>query len=272
MKRTTLEVIAPSVEEAIARAVDQLGVPREQFDVEILDAGSKGFLGIGGRQVRLRLTVKDTNDVPPINSSDVLPTSTGAIPPITEPTRRVSPGSSTGKVDSEPAGASRREAGKQIDDALLSFSIQTTSDLLAKMKIKAHVSAKYGVRETEVNGDVPVLIDINGDDLSVLIGRRAETLNALQYILALIISKEASFWVQVIVDVEGYRARRERQLRQLARRMAEQTIRTGKRQLLEPMSAAERRIVHLELRGHETVTTESIGEDPNRKVCLILKK
>ena len=72
--------------------------------------------------------------------------------------------------------------------------------------------------------------------------------------------------------MEGYRARRERQLRQLARRMAEQAIRTGKRQLLEPMSSAERRIVHLELRDHDTVTTESVGDEPNRKVSVILKK
>jgi spoIIIJ-associated protein len=94
----------------------------------------------------------------------------------------------------------------------------------------------------------------------------------LQYLLALIVSKEAGHWVQVIVDVEGYRARRERQLRQLARRMADQALRTGKRQMLEPMSASERRIVHLELRDHAEVKTESVGEEPNRKVSIILKK
>jgi len=238
MKRTTLEVIAPSVDEAIARGVEQLGVPRELLDVDILDEGSKGFLGIGGRQVRLRLTLKAAEAAP--------------------------------QTESAPQAAASSVPASPLGDTLLSFTIQTTSELLAKMKIKAQVLAKYG--ESDGNGDVPVLIDINGDDLSVLIGRRAETLNALQYILALIISKEAGHWVQVIVDVEGYRARRERQLRQLARRMAEQALRTGKRQLLEPMSAAERRIVHLELRDHETVTTESVGEEPNRKVSIILKK
>jgi len=77
--------------------------------------------------------------------------------------------------------------------------------------------------------------------------------------------------VQVTVDVEGYRARRERQLRQLARRMAEQAVRTGKRQILEPMSASERRIIHLELREHSDVKTESLGDEPNRKVSIILK-
>lgn len=236
MKRTTLEVIAPSVEEAISRGVDQLGVPREALDVDILDEGSKGFLGIGGRQVRLRLTVKDIEIA--------------------------SPAAAASKLDNEQA--------TQAQDSLIGFTIQTTSDLLSKMKIKAHVIAKYG--ESDGSGDLPILVDINGEDLSVLIGRRAETLNALQYILALIISKEASRWVQVVVDVEGYRARRERQLRQLARRMADQAVRTGKRQLLEPMSAAERRVIHLELRGHEAVSTESLGDEPNRKVSIVLKK
>jgi len=236
MERTTLEVIAPSVDEAVSRGVEQLGVPREMLEVDVLDEGSKGFLGLGGRQVRVRLTVKSSDD------------------PQSQPAKPVDSTAAT------PSG-----------DALLDFSIQTTGELLAKMKIKARVEAKYGEADSS-DGEQPVLIEVHGDDLSVLIGRRAETLNALQYILALIISKEASRWVQVIVDVEGYRARRERQLRQLARRMAEQAVRTGKRQLLEPMSAAERRIVHLELRSHEAVTTESVGDDPNRKVSIVLKK
>lgn len=137
------------------------------------------------------------------------------------------------------------------------------------MKLSARVSAVYG--ETDPSGDTPILIDIQGDDLSILIGRRAETLNALQYILGLIISKEAQHWIQVVVDVEGYRARREKQLRQLARRMAEQAVRTGKRQILEPMSSAERRIIHLELRDHPDVYSESIGEEPARKATILLK-
>lgn len=236
MKRTTLEVIAPSIDEAVARGVEQLGVPRDMLVVDVLDEGSKGFLGIGGRQTRVRLTVKDleaASKPEPVQTPESAPT--------------------------VPAG-----------DALIDFTVETTSELLAKMKIKARISAKYG--EPDGTNEAPILIDIHGDDLSVLIGRRAETLNALQYILALIISKEANRWVQVIVDVEGYRARRERQLRQLARRMADQAVRTGRRQLLEPMSAAERRIIHLELREDESVTTESVGEEPNRKVTILLKK
>lgn len=247
MERTTLEIIAPSVEEAVARGVEQLGISPDMVEVEILDEGAKGFLGFGSRQVRVRLTLKHA------------------------------PGKSAGKAaEAAHAGESAPQAVPPVptpattDDHLLNFATQTARELLGKMKINAHVTARYG--EAEADGEIPVLVDVRGDDLSVLIGRRAETLNALQYILALIVSKEASNWVQVVVDVEGYRARRERQLRQLARRMAEQAVRTGKRQMLEPMSSAERRIIHLELRNHADVVSESVGEEPNRKVTILLKK
>ncbi len=238
MERTTLEIIAPSVEEAIARGVQQLGISPDMVDVDILDEGAKGFLGFGSRQVRVRLTLKAAE------------------------------AAATGEPD--PQATLSEPSPAPTKDHLLNFAAQTARDLLSKMKINARVETDYG--EADVDGEIPLLVDIRGDDLSVLIGRRAETLNAFQYILSLIVSKEADKWVQVVVDVEGYRARRERQLRQLARRMAEQAIRTGKRQVLEPMSSAERRIVHLELRDHPDVTSESIGEEPNRKVTILLKK
>lgn len=238
MERTTLEVIAPSVEEALARGLEQLAVSQDQVDLEVLDEGNRGFLGFGSRQVRVRLTLKAGE-------------ASQSLPPVA-------------------AESQTLEVPETTDDPLLDFSIQNARELLAKMKLPARVSAKYG--QPDEKGETPILIDIYGDDLSILIGRRAETLNALQYILGLIISKQAQSWVQVVVDVEGYRARREKQLRQLARRMAEQAVRTGNRQILEPMSSAERRIIHLELRDHPQVTSESLGEDPARKVTILLKK
>lgn len=236
MERTTLEIIAPSVEEAVARGLEQLGVSKEMVDVDVLDEGTRRFLGFGSRQVRVRLTLKLADEKP---ASVSTPATGSASAPIGE-------------------------------EALLKYTERITSEMLAHMKITAQVTAQYAT-DPDAEGSLPLLIDIHGDDLSVLIGRRAETLNALQYLLALIVSKEANRWVQVVVDVEGYRARRERQLRQLARRMADQAVRTGKRQILEPMSASERRIIHLELREHADVKTESLGEEPNRKVSITLK-
>ncbi len=253
MKRTTLEIIAPSVDEAVARGLEQLGVPKEMVDVDVLDEGTRRFLGFGSRQVRVRLTLKSADE-----KSTAAPTPTPA--PPKEHRGGVAGGARGADSASAPMG----------DDVLLKYAEQITSEMLVHMKITAQVTAQFAT-DPDAEGDLPLLIDIHGDDLSVLIGRRAETLNALQYLLALIISKEAGRWVQVVVDVEGYRARRERQLRQLARRMADQAIRTGKRQILEPMSASERRIIHLELRDDADVKSESLGDEPNRKVSIILK-
>jgi spoIIIJ-associated protein len=242
MDRTTLEVIAPSVEDAVEQGMNQLGLPREAVDVEILDSGSHGFLGIGGRQVRVRLTVKDTE---------------------------------TGSSGIDSDQSEKRSSKKPVtapdfkEDQLVEFTQETVENLVALMKVEARVSAHFG--EQGENGETPVLVDIRGDDLSVLIGRRSETLNALQYIAGLIVSKQAGHYVQLVVDVEGYRNRRERQLRQLARRMAEQAIRSRRKQVLEPMSASDRRIIHIELRTNPEVDTLSIGEEPNRKVTILPK-
>jgi spoIIIJ-associated protein len=138
------------------------------------------------------------------------------------------------------------------------------------MRVKAEVKASYSEVD-EIRGTRAILVDITGQDLSVLIGKRSETLNALQYIARLIVSKELGENITLVVDVEGYRTRRERQLRQLAHRMAEQAIKTGRKQTLEPMPPNERRIIHMELREDEQVTTESFGEEPHRKVTIIPK-
>jgi spoIIIJ-associated protein len=235
MSRTTLEVIANSVEEAIVQGIEQFNVSRDQLDVEILDEGSKGFLGIGGRQMRIRLTVKGESET----------------------------------VEKEPEAVKRAPTTAEEDD-LIYYSAQSTEDLLNKMNIKAKVDVH--ISEPDEEGQSTIFIDINGNDLSVLIGRKAETLNALQYIITLILSKKTTKWMQVVVDVEGYRVRRNRQLKQLAHRMAEQAVKTGRKQLLEPMGAAERRIIHLELKDHEAVFTESVGEGSARKVSIVLKK
>jgi spoIIIJ-associated protein len=104
-----------------------------------------------------------------------------------------------------------------------------------------------------------------------LIGRRGQTLDSFQYVAALMVGKETGQFVHLIVDVEGHRDRRERQLRQLAQRMAEQVIKSGRKLTLEPMPAAERRIIHMELREHPAVTTESAGEEPHRKITILPK-
>ncbi len=237
-ERTTLEIIAPTVEEAVTQGLADLGLSPEAVDVEVLDEGSRGLFGLGGRQVRVCLTIKGAE------ASEIL---------TSQPTPA-----------SEPIPAPSAEK-----DELLDIAEKTVRELLEKMKIEAHISTRYG--EPDEEGRRPACVDLSGDDLSILIGRRAETLNALQYIVNLIVSKQLARWGQVVVDVEGYRTRHEIQLRKMARQMANQAVKAGRRQVLEPMSAGDRRIVHLELRDHPEVTTRSIGEEPVRKVTIVPK-
>ncbi len=269
-KRATLEVIAPSVEEAIEKGLADLGLPREAVEVEVLDQGSRGLFHIGSRQARVRLAVKTATIEQPAQNATFTPP-----PPIKASAAGEAPTAKTG-VEAIPAGPSVSEAPSTTPPAgeesyELQVARETVTDLLEKMKVKALVTAHFGEADDK-DHRVPIHVDVNGDDLSILIGRRAETLNALQYISSLIVSKELGRSIPLIVDVEGFRSRRENQLRQLARRMAEQAIKTNRRQVLEPMPASERRIVHIELRNHPEVTTESIGEEPRRKVTIIPKE
>jgi spoIIIJ-associated protein len=111
-----------------------------------------------------------------------------------------------------------------------------------------------------------------GDDLSILIGRQGEVLNALQYIARLIVSREAERWVNLVVDIEGYKQRRANSLQQLAKRIAERVARTRQPVALEPMPPHERRVIHITLRDHPTVTTQSVGRGDRRKVTIIPRR
>ncbi|MFQ6001310.1 MAG: RNA-binding cell elongation regulator Jag/EloR [Anaerolineae bacterium] len=137
--------------------------------------------------------------------------------------------------------------------------------LLGGMGIEARVS----LHPPDLpEGPNPIALDITGQNLGILIGRRGETLRALQYITRLIVNRRLHQWAEIIVDVDGYKKRRESSLAQLARRMADRAILLGQAVSLEPMPAHERRIIHLALRDHEKVTTESVGEGDRRKVVI----
>ncbi len=255
-EKTTLEMIAPTVEEAVARGLDQLGLPAEAVQVDVLDPGSRGIFGLGSRQARVRLVIQTPPPEPVVEQP--APVAAPVKPAAVEKT-------------AEPVAPSQPVA--EGEDRTLTVAREVVLDLLDKMKMKSKVTsvlARYiTVPETE---EPVVMVDVQGSDLSILIGRRSETLNALQYISGLIVGKELEKWVPLMLDIQGYRSRRERQLRQLAQRMAEQAIHTGRRQVLEPMPPNERRLIHLELRDNPKVSTESIGEEPNRKVTICPKK
>lgn len=237
--KTSIEIIAGSPEEALEQAAAELGLPKEAFDTEIIDEGAKGIFGIGGRQARVRLTVR----------SEYLP--------VTE-----------GSTSARPASAI--SADGEGDEDALRIAQDTVRELLQRMGVNADVDGRWGQADAP-DKIQPLFVDIHGKDLSILIGRRGETLAALQYITRLIVGKELKRPVAVLIDIEGYRSRREDQLRRLARRVASQAVETSRTMTLEPMPAFERRIIHIELRENLDVDTLSVGEGNSRKVTIIPK-
>jgi spoIIIJ-associated protein len=287
-ERTTLEIIAPTVEEALAQGLAQLGLPADAVSVEVLDTGHKGLFGLGGRQVRVRLTVNPPPGSAPVEKTPAEKLAPAKTKPASKPTLRqgfdkLNPKAQGDALKPAPVQSSSLQGKEKVPVALEAPSpkkadgsdpiIDTTeaivSKLLHHLGFQAQVSAHFDEESSDDRRSIHV--DVRGDDLSALIGRHAETLNAFQYVASLMVGKEAQQWVQLVVDVEGYRSRREKQLRQLARRMADQVTKTGRRATLEPMPSSERRMVHLELRGHPAVTTESTGEEPYRKVVILPK-
>ena len=275
MSGTTLEIIAPTVEEALAQGLSQLGLTADAVSVEVLDSGSKGLFGLGGRQVRVRLTVNPpAGEVAPVSETKPKPTQGKPAPakkaesaPKKTP-REQKPRPEKKPVQEAPVVAKKIDNGDH--DPILDTTESVVSKLIHHLGMKAQVSAHFD--ETSTDDRRTIQVDVRGDDLSALIGRQAETLNAFQYVASLIVGKETQQWVQLVVDIEGYRSRREKQVRQIALRMVDQVIKTGRKATLEPMTASERRAIHIELRGHPAVTTESTGEEPHRKVVILPKE
>ena len=225
-EKRSVEVSGPSVDEAIEKALGELGADLDDVETEVLAEGSRGLLGLGAEEARVRVTLVEAARVWGVESA-------------------------------EESAAASEEIAEIADDVLQS--------LLRHMGIEASVQ----VRESTDDRALPVALDVDGDDLGILIGRQGETLRDLQYITRLIVSRKLQRWVNVVVDVGGYKKRRERVLTELAGRMAERVMTEGRPLTLEPMPPHERRIVHLALRDHESVTTESMGEGRRRKVVIL---
>jgi spoIIIJ-associated protein len=236
-----VEASGKNVEEAIAQGLAQLGKTRDEVKIEVLSEGSRGLFGLGAEEARVRISVVGPQVMEePVEEVEVEErVEELAIPPVEEGFRQVAK--------------------------------RTLEELLAKMGIRAQVVIRQRV-EVEEGERPPVVLDVMGDDLGILIGRRGETLAALQYITRLIVSRKTRRWYPLVVDVEQYKVRRERSLKRLAQRMAERASFSKQTVALEPMPAYERRIVHIALRGHPSVITKSVGEGDQRKVTIIPKK
>ncbi len=269
-----IESTGSDVKKAIAAGLEALGVTRDQVEVQELDKGSRGLLGIGSRQARVRLTVKPSAVAPVVAQPPSTPKEPPAPQrpsvPIEEPEPAPTAEAVKAPVEQAAAVEPDAEAKDEFKD-VAPIACQTLEELLEKMSISAQVE-HYVKPPQEEDDYAKLVLNVQGRDLGALIGRRGETLNALQYLTRLIVGREIERRVNLVVDVEGYRVRRERSLQQLAHRMAERAVATNRRQTLEPMSPAERRLVHVALRHHPQVKTESVGQGDSRKVTIFVPK
>jgi spoIIIJ-associated protein len=261
--KNVVEITAQTVEQAIDEGLEALGLTRTQVQVEILEHPRPGFLGIGGRDATVRIMRIGAEAEIAAEAEAKAASQKKVEAPQAEPAQPVTQQVAAAELPVEDISNDK--------DAIARYAATVVEELLEKMRISAEVKAHFIDPEDDMDEEI-LWVDIEGRDLSILIGRRSETLNALQYIASLIVNKQVGRLIPLMVDVQGYRQRREQQIRQLALRMADQAVKTGRRQVLEPMSASERRIIHLALRSHEGVTTESVGEAPNRKVTILPKR
>lgn len=234
-----------TVEEAVERGLRELGRTRADVDIEVLEKGKPAnMLGLGGEDARVLLSFHEDEEAaepePVVDESEV---------PRRPEHLRARAGEAPDDEEAPPAYAEEIGAGATV-----------VRELLERMGIEADVTLDDGPEQAG--------IEVQGGDLGVLIGRGGENLVALQQIVSAITSRRVGRTVHIPVDVEGYRRRREDQLREVARRVASRVRATGHPVTLEPMLAYERRIVHLAAQDIAGVKTESVGIEPNRRVVV----
>lgn len=229
----TVEKSGRTVDEAVALALAELGVQLDRVTIEVVEEPKKGVLGlIGGKNAVVRVTLKEEAAAVAVPRPDVAP---------------VAP------VSAGSTKAALSESKQERVERLL-------KDICRSMKVDCQVVV-HSEGET-------IHADVTGAEAGILIGHHGQTLDAVQFLVNLISAKTHDDGVRVVVDVEGYRKRRDETLVRLATRLAERVQRTGEEMVLEPMTAQERRVIHMALADNPYVTTASEGDEPNRRVVI----
>lgn len=223
-----MEKTAKNVDEAVEAALSELGVTRDEVSVEVIEEGSKGFLGLGAKDAVVKVTLK--NDKEEVKTENVKEA------PVLK------------KSDNDPV--------KTAEEFL--------SGIFSAMNLDVNVSAEKGEDNT-------MAIDLSGDNMGIVIGKRGDTLDSLQYLTSLVVNKNTEEHIRVSIDTEHYREKRSEALVALAKRLADKVARSGRKFTLEPMNPYERRIIHSSLQNSESVTTFSVGSEPYRKVVIAPK-
>jgi spoIIIJ-associated protein len=287
MSAEFIETTGETVEEAIEAGLQELGVRPSDVIVEVLEEPIKGIMGLESRPARVRLEVlarPAAPVAPPTVVSLPAEDATELVIPAARPPREPRESRPPRQREPEPdyldiemddgedaAVPFLNDADEVPEEELdeeAAIAKVVLGELLERMFIRGRIIVRRS-KPGEEGESTPWILDVGGTQSTRLIGRRGETLAALQYVTRLITSRELQRRAEVIVDVGGYKARRAQSLHSLALRMAGEATERGKVVALEPMPPHERRIIHLALRDHADVTTKSVGEGANRKVTIV---
>lgn len=258
--REYIDVTGKTEEEALSKALSQLGLDRDDVSVEILERAKSGFLGIGSCPAKLRVSYGEEEDAIPVSQ------------PKTEPAEKMKPEKRAEKKADKPAMKEETSAAEQKTVAPVADFGEEIHDeksdairkFLAGLLEQLESTAEVKVYQPE-KGRYKVILE--GKNLGALIGRRGETLDAIQQLTSYSVNRTGGR-VRVQLDAEGYREKREQSLQHLAHKVAGKVIKYRRSVTLEPMNAYERHVIHTALQDVEGVTTYSTGVDPNRRVIV----
>ena len=278
----SIRVSAKTLDDAITEALIQLGVTSDRLEYEVIEKGSAGFLGIGMKQAVIEAWKKE--EEPEITAEDIIKEEFRAERQPEAPKKKEKPARVKEEAKAEPAAEVKKETAAEpaavleeaapvkkevelakVEDQTIEAVSQFINDTLKAMNMEVKTSAS-------IDEDGALCIDMEGEHMGILIGKRGQTLDALQYLANRVANKHQDGYVRVKLDTENYRARREETLKHLAKNIAHKVKRNRRPVALEPMNPYERRIIHSALQSDPYVTTHSEGEEPYRKVVVTLKR
>ena len=286
----SIRVSAKTVDDAITEAMIQLGVTSDRLEYDVIEKGSAGFLGIGMKQAvieaRRKKGVEKENDILEEIKKEVKMEEKKSFKndfkkEVKKETKKDTPVEKPAAEEKKPAkeknAATETSSEKESSSSRRSSEVAEVTEDTKKAveKFLYDVFQVMGMEvqiKSEVDKDGVLCIDMSGDNMGIIIGKRGQTLDSLQYLSNRVANKQQAGYVRVKLDTENYRVRREETLRHLAKNIAHKVKRNRKPIALEPMNPYERRIIHYSLQSDPYVTTHSEGEDPYRKVVVTLKR
>lgn len=272
----SIRVSAKTLDDAITEALIQLGVTSDRLEYEVIEKGSAGFLGIGMKQAVIEAWKKEEKKEEPAAEKSAEETVSESVAQKEE--------NAVEKTEKEDTLKDSLSVEKEAENTDTAAEKVKEQPVLAKVEEQTIQAVEQFVKDTlnamsmeveittSIDEDGALCVDMKGEHMGILIGKRGQTLDALQYLANRVANKHQSGYVRVKLDTENYRARREETLKHLAKNIAHKAKRNRRPVVLEPMNPYERRIIHSALQSDPYVTTHSEGEEPYRKVVVTLKK